>query len=171
MTAYALGSNVIQWFDRNTVSDLLSDTGDPVPDPASDSTLAEFLQAASGQIEGACSVSGLYTPTQLAALTGNALSLLHRLVCTLAMVMLAQRRPEKFSSEYWQDREKWVEDYCDQLRKGQRLFDDPSHTKAEAGLPSVDGPSAIEYQRLNLIPDRTRNYYPSRVSSIPLGRG
>jgi hypothetical protein len=38
----------------------------------------------------------------------------------------------------------------DRLRKGERLF--PSIDAArEAGKPSIDGPSALDYERLNLL--------------------
>ena len=170
MTAYATSADLLDFVDARTVGDLLSDTGDPVTTVgiASDTTLPVLLQAASGQVEAACGTSDLYTPVQLAALTGNSQSLLKQLVCTLALVALVRRRPEKYGSKHWQNIRKETEEYLDRLRDGQRLFDDPS--KREAGLPTIDGPSAMTYQYMNMLPSRVRNYFPSVAQRLPLGR-
>jgi hypothetical protein len=85
--------------------------------------------------------------------------------------MLVQRRFDKLSSEYWTEREKWCEDYLDRLRNGQRLFLASPADLVGAGQPSVDGPTAVEYAYLNLLPDRVENFYPNRGQRLPLGRG
>ena len=61
MTAFALPSDFLNYFDRRTVGELLDDDGTPVVDIASSPILQEFLLAASGQIGAACEVSGLYS--------------------------------------------------------------------------------------------------------------
>jgi hypothetical protein len=169
MAAYATSADLINFADENSVKDLLSDTGTYTGTLSTDTKLTALLQAASGAIEAACGVSELYNPTDLAALAGNSLVLLKELVCQLTMVLLVRRRPEKYGSEYWQAIRKEAEDYLDRLRKGERLFDD-SH-KRLAGLPTIDGPTSIDYQRLNLLPSRTRNFFPSVGQRLPLGRG
>lgn len=168
-TAYATYDDLTAFSDEGTVKDLLSDDGNYAGDPRTDTKLLAIMQAASGQVEAACGVSNLYTPLDLTALTGNTLYLLKLLVCSLGMVSLVRRRPEKYGSEYWQAIRKEAEDYLDRLRRGERLFDDSN--KRAAGLPSVDGPSAIDYQNLNLLPSRTRNFFPSVAQRLPIGRG
>jgi hypothetical protein len=169
MAAYADYNDLIAFSDERTVLDLLSDTGDYVGDASADAKLLTLLAAASGQIEAACGVSDLYKPDDLAIMTGNSLALLKQLVAALTMVALVRRRPEKYGSEYWQSVRTETEEYLDRLRKGERLFDDPA--KRAAGLPTIDGPTAVGYQNLNLLPSRTRNYFPSVAQRLPLGRG
>jgi len=168
MASYATSADLTNFADENTVSDLLSDTGTYTGTLSTDTKLTALLQAASGAIEAACGVSNLYMPTDLAALTGNTLVMLKELTCQLTMVLLVRRRPEKYGSEYWQAIRKEAEDYLDRLRRGERLFDDAN--KRMAGLPTIDGPTAIDYQTLNLIPSRTRNFFPSVGQRLPLGR-
>lgn len=168
MAAYAAYSDMIAFADERTVKDLLSDDGNYAGDPTTDTKLLALLQAASGAVEAAAGYSNLYDPDALAALVGNSQQLLKSLVCQLTMVLLVRRRPEKYGSEYWQAIRKEAEEYLDRLRKGERLFDDS--TKREAGLPSVDGPTAVDYRNLNLIQSRTRNYFPSVGQRLPLGR-
>lgn len=169
MSAYIDYSDLIAYADATTIAELLSDDGTPIEDPATDTKLAALMAAASGQVEAACGVSDLYSPDDLAALSDNALALLQQLVSQLTMIGLVRRRPEKYGSEYWQQARAEVEEFLDRLRKGERLFDDPH--KREAGLPTVDGPSAATYQTLNLLPSRTRNYFPNVAQRLPIGRG
>ena len=168
MASYASAADLVNFADEQTVKDLLSDTGTYTGTLSTDTKLTALLQAASGAVEAACGVSNLYMPTDLAALTGNTQVLLKELVCQLTLVLLVRRRPEKYGNEYWQAIRKEAEDYLDRLRKGERLFDDAN--KRQAGLPTIDGPSAVQYQYLNLIPSRTRNFFPSVGQRLPLGR-
>ena len=169
MAAYADYDDLVAFSDERTILDLLSDTGDYAGDPTTDAKLLVLLSAASGQIEAACGVADLYKPDDLAKLTGNSLALLKQLVAALTMVSLVRRRPEKYGSDYWQAVRAETEEYLDRLRKGERLFDDPA--KRAAGLPTIDGPTALDYNSLNLLPSRTRNYFPSVAQRLPLGRG
>jgi phage gp36-like protein len=167
---YATSSDLIIRYDKQTIADLLSDTGTPVADGnlATDSKLLAILTAASGRVDAAVMVSDNYTSEELAALTGNSLALLKDIVCDLAMVRLLRRRPEKFGDEGTVAAFKEAEEYLDRLRRGERLFDVTSHK--EAGLPTVDGPTANDYANLNLIPDRTKHFYPRRTGRLPIGR-
>ena len=167
-TAYADYQDLIAFSDENTIKDLLSDTGNYAGDPDSDPKLLAIAAAASGQIEAACFVSRLYSSEELTALVGNARALLKQLTCQLMLVGLVRRRPEKFGTEYWQAVRKEAEEYLDRLRKGERLFD--LAPEQAAGLPSVDGPTALDYQRMNLIQSRTRNFFPGVAQRLPLGR-
>jgi len=169
MAAYATADDLTARYDERTIRDLLSDDGTPVTERLTAHTrLTSLLEAASGRVEAASLNAKMYTAVQLAALTGNSLGLLKDIVCDLTMIRLIMRRPEKFSSEQIKDMRESAEMYLEQLRKGERLF--AIDANIDAGLPTIDGPTAVDYERLNLIPDRTRNYYPGRGRSLPIGR-
>ncbi len=166
--AHASPADLTARFDENTIKDLASDTGEPVADITNDQKVLAALADASGRIDGALTVSRMYTAADLAGLTGNSLALLKRIVCSLAMAYLIERRPEKYGGEGVSTAKREAEEYIDRIRKGERLFD--VEVAKDAGLPEVDGPTAADYRDLNLIPDRTRNFYPVRAGRLPLGR-
>ena len=166
--AYASPSDMIDRYDGRTIEDLLSDSGEPIADIASDQKLAALLEAASGRVEAAVLVANHYTLDELTSLSGNSLALLKDIVCDLAMARLLRRRPEKMGGKAVEAITKEAEEYLDRLRNGDRLFDIAAHK--DAGLPTVTGPTAMDYARLNLIPDRTKHFYPSRARRLPLGR-
>lgn len=165
---YADAEDLIARYDEQTVKDLLSDTGEPIADLGGDERLSALLESASGRVEAALLVAKHYNANDLEGLTGNSLALLKDIVCDLTMARLLRRRPEKFGGEAIANVAKEAEDYLDRLRNGDRIFDVPA--RQEAGLPSIDGPTALDYERLNLIPDRTKNFYPVRGRRLPIGR-
>lgn len=171
MAAYATSVDLVARYDEALIQDLCSDSGTPEVALASNAICTAALLSSSGRVEGACTVAGMYTPTQLAALTGNGLGLLKELVCDLAFVRLARRRPGKFADEILGAIVKETEDFLDRLRKGERLFYIEDAGQVEAGQASVDGPTAIDFTRLNLITSRTRNFYPAVAGRLPIGRG
>jgi len=166
--AYANPSDLVARYDERVLKDLASDTGEPGDVAIGNPRVAAALDAASGYVDAAVQVGGIYTPEDLAALTGNSLALLVDLTCELAMVRLMSARLEKYGHEQVEAVRKRCEEYLDRLRNGERLFglDD----QRDAGLPTIDGPRAVDYQRLNLLPDRMRRYYPQRGGRLPLGR-
>ena len=99
--AYASAADLIARIDTQIVGDLITDDDTDTglrerPSQATilDSTvLSTALGDASGLIDAALQNKGLYTPDQLAALTGNALSHLKRITCIVAIAMLFDRRP------------------------------------------------------------------------------
>ncbi len=170
--AYASASDLTARYDTRIIQDLASDTGTAVSSGAlaTDAKVAAALDDASGRIDSALTVARIYSTDDLDDLTGNSLALLKRITCELAMAFLISRRQEKLLDGSVAEVEQKSEDYLDRLRKGERLFGEAESAK-DAGLPSVDGPTAVQYNELNLLPDRTRNFYPSRASRLPLGRG
>jgi len=90
--AYATPTDLSARFDEAIIKDLASDTGDPVDNITTDTKVLAALDDASGRIESACTVSRLYSPDDLAGLTGNTLALLKRITCELAMAYLMGRR-------------------------------------------------------------------------------
>lgn len=157
------------YFDSSVIADLASDTGTPVADIGSDARVLAALAAASGRVESALTVGNQYTPEHLAGLGGNSQALLKELVCGLAMQLMLRRRPGSRHDEQYKPAVEDANEFLDRLRKGERVFGGSVENR-DAGLPSVDGPSTVDYDRLNLIPDRTRHYYPSRAGRLPRGR-
>ncbi len=168
MPSYATPSDLADRFDARTLRDLASDTGEAVADVTSDPHLLVALADASGRVDAAVLVGGIYTTTQLGDLTGNSLALLKRMVCELAMAYMLSRRPERYGAESLSAIHKLAEEYLDRLRTGGRLFD--VDEAIAAGRPTVDGPVVTDYERLNMIPDRTKRFYPHRGSRLPIGR-
>ena len=166
--AYATGSDLVKRVDSNEVKDLASDTGTPVSDVDADANISALLAGASGRVDAACLNAATYTTAQLAALTGNSLELLKDIVSALAMRRLIGRRIGRYANE---NAVKMIEEsqvFLTQMRKGERLFD--VDVVIAATKPTVDGLTVSDYNTQNLIPDRTRNYYPQRGSRLPIGR-
>lgn len=166
--AYATSDDLVKRYDARTLRELASDSAAPVEDLSTDAAVTAALSSASGKINAAVMVSGLYTAAQLAALTGDDLALLVDLTCDLAMARLVGRRPCPDTAEWAAAIVERAEEFLQQLRNGARLFN--VDVAKDAGLPLADGPTAVEYRDLNLIPDRTQNFYPSRASRLPIGR-
>lgn len=168
--AYANALDLTSRFDERVIKDLLSDEGVPVESVAGNLKLDAALGDASGRIDAALLVAGQYSADDLDGLTGNSLALLKRIVCELAMSYLMGRRPEVFGGDRYEALQKSAEDFLERLRRGERLFPSVADN-ITSGLPSVDGPSATEYQTLNLLPDRTKRFFPVRATRLPIGRG
>ena len=168
MSYEVTAEHMTHFFDESIIADLVSDGDDQEPVLATNPKLLTLISAAEGRLESACTVANIYTPDTLAALTDNSLALLREIVCGLTMAALLRRRPGKYSEIA--ERVKETEDYLDRLRKGERVFGGSTEAR-EAGLPQIEGPTIATYERLNLIPDRTRHFYPNRSSRLPIGRG
>tara|TARA_Y100000310_G_scaffold199050_1_gene199033 strand:- start:3960 stop:4466 length:507 start_codon:yes stop_codon:yes gene_type:complete len=168
MASYAAPGDLTDRFDATVIKDLVSDTGEPVDDVTGDDKVLAALADASGRVDAALLTGGLYSTDDLEGFTGNNLALLKRITCELAMAYLLGRRQEKYGDDYFRRINKSAEEYLERLRKGERLFGLPASIRA--GLPNVDGMTAIEYENLNLLPDRTREFYPHRQTRLPIGR-
>jgi len=162
--AYASADDLAIFFDARILQDLVSDTGDPDPVWKTNAKLTTILASASGRIESACTVAQHYLVADLAALTGNSLALLKELTCTIAVALLIARRGGKYSEEY-KEKIAAAEEFLDRLRKGERVFG--IEDNQEAGMIAIEGPTIVTYTKLNLIPDRTKHYYPTREQRMP----
>lgn len=165
--AYADAEQMILRFDQRTLKDLVSDTGEPETDLSTNARMQTALQDASGAIDAACQVGKMYSPDDLADLTGSDRSLLRRICCELSLVYLIENRPEKFKGQY-KDLMQRTEGYLDRFRKGVRVFNIDSNKNA--GVVDHTGLDRFEYAEQNWIPDRMNGYYPARVQRLPLGR-
>lgn len=169
MPSYALPADMINCFDQQILGDVCSDNGIPVSptDLLNDPKMLSALSRASGEVEAALLDGGMYQIADLASLADNAQALLVDTVCCVAMCRLLKRRVSKGTEEL-------LKGVCDDareqlraLRKGEAVFGNT--TNAEQGqLPETTGITTIDVQNLNMIRDRTRNYYPLR--DLPYGR-
>lgn len=161
MASYATPADLVKRYDARDIGDLADDTGNQVAagDLDDDPNVLAALEDASGDIDSALLAGNRYTVAELAALTGNSLSKLKRLTCDIAMAYLLGRRPA-----HDPDRLKAFEERCrsmlERLRKGENVFDITA--VKEAGVIDRGTPSAVDYDRMQLMRDRTRNYYPRR---------
>lgn len=159
--AYASASDLMARYDKNDVLALASDTGVAIEESeaAANDVITAALDDASGDIEAALVHAARYSVADLEGLTGNSLAKLKRLVCARAMYYLLERRPA-WSPERTEQFDKMTRDGLERLRKGENVFNLDEHK--EAGLPSVDGPTTLDFDQLNLLRDRTQNYFPRR---------
>lgn len=166
--SYALPEDFLKRYDARIFGDIVRDDGEQATaaELLSDANLQAALDDASGDIEGACLVGERYTPTQLAALTGNSQSLLIRICCDIAVAFLLRRRP---SSDPDQDirQLELAETHLVRLRRGEQVFFQGDEVDA-AGVPDTTGPTTVQLQSLNTIRRRTNNYYPA--GALPFNR-
>lgn len=167
MAAYADSDDMVARFDERTLKQLCSDDNTPVVSLSGSSKMTAALADASGAINAALQIGNQYRPADLAALTNESLAYLKRLTCEIALSYLIRNRPEKYGKAS-KDIQENVDAILEQFRGGARVFDIDANLAA--GLPTIDGPRTADYERLNLIPDRTRHYYPHRQTRLPIGR-
>lgn len=159
--AYASASDLTARYDARTVGDLAADDSVRVLPGAmaADANITAALDDASGDVEAALVVARRYTVAQLEALTGNSLAKLKRVTCDIAMAYLLGRRPA-FNPDLLGTMREMADGYLDKLASGENVFnlDDPK----DAGLVTIDGPTKLQYNTLNLWRDRTRHTFPRR---------
>lgn len=163
MTAYATPSDMLIHADARDIGDLVADDGQQVSavDLLTNPILLEFLTRSSGDVESALVVGNRYSVDQLENLTGNSKAKLVDLVCDLTVIRLLKRRPGK-DLEQLKLMSEMADVKLDRLRKGENIFD--LTAIRNASVVSVDGPTTLEFQDLNLVRDRIGNrYFPSRV--------
>lgn len=167
--ARATSADMSERYDSRVLKDLASDDGTPVVDLSASTRLSAALEGATGQFEAAVRVGGIYSSDDLDNLSGSALALMKDIICELALLRLVGARVETLGKDTYEAVRKRAEDYLSALRNGERLF--PLDAQVAAGRPSIDGPSSADYDKLNLLPDRVRRYYPQRAGRLPIGRG
>lgn len=177
MASYATPTDLLDRKSAETIGDLVTDSSSTPPDATAlltDDKVQAALDSAAGAIEAALLVAGRYTVDQLAELAAlsiennplnandvryNSRAHLVQMNCDIAMAYLFARKPTMMTDQYKAALE--LQDlYLERLRKGENVFNlqDP----IEAGTPFSVTPTLAEIERLNLIRDTTRNYYPAR---------
>lgn len=161
MAAYCTVQQFLQRKDARDIGDLVTDDGTPVPASAlqSNQNVLTALLDASGDVDAALLNRGKYTREDLENLTGNAAEYLRRIVAEIAMYYLMARRPAA-NPDGFDLYLKMREQYLDSLRRGDDVFG--LDKEIEASQAQVDGPSFLDYQQLNRLPDIVSNYYPQR---------
>lgn len=169
MPRYATPSDMINCFDATILGDVASDSGVTVAqsDLATDQKILSALSRASGEVESACLAGGMYSVSDLSSLADNALAMLTGLVCSLAMCLLLQRRPNKSTAELLEGVCKDARNQLQALRKGEAVFGGTTNA-TDGQLPETTGITTIQVNTLNMWRDQTRNYYPHRT--LPDGR-
>jgi len=161
MAAYVTPAEFLLRKDARDVGDLVSDdetqvaAGDLLTDPV----LLAAIDDASGDIDTALMGGGRYTAADLEGLTGNSLATLRRIASELTMFHLLARRPDR-NPERIEAVAKLKDAYLAPLRRGENVFGLALHI--DAGTVDVHGPTTVQARDLNLVRDRTRNYYPPR---------
>lgn len=169
--AYATAANMMARYDARTLGDLVSDDGVRVPPEhlADNANLTALLADASGAVDAALLQGKRYSTTDLANLSDNSAAYLVSITCTITWAAAWDRRPG-LNEELSERARERAEKILLKLKKGDEIFSvdgDASH--AEAGLPSITGPSRIEIQNLNGLATRVRgHFYPNRI--LPNGR-
>lgn len=163
--SYATANDLIAYFDERVIRDLLSDSGEPVASLTGDAKLTAILSSASGEVDRALTVANQYTASDLANLAGSALDGLKEIVCSLAMGKLLRRRPGSDHEETLKGCVEWAENELEKLRKGQRVFGG-SEAQKEAGAVGISGPTAVRFQQMGLMRDKT-NFFPRRRVYTP----
>lgn len=165
--SYAEPDDLFERFDWREIGEAVSDENNrgTLAELQADSKVLTALSDASGEVESALIVGGNYTVDQLGELSGNSLSRLKHIVCQIAMANIMARRSGG-NLERYETLLKLANETLDRLRKGENILNLPG--KAEAGAPQVGGYSTLQIQNLNLVRDRTRNYFPQR--SLPGNR-
>lgn len=159
--AYATTAQLLERYDYRDIADLVSDTGSPVAQGslATNGNVIAALNDASGEVETALLQGGRYSTDDLAGLTGNSLFHLVRMTSDVAIALLFARRP-LYAFEKYKEARELAEKHLDRLRQGEAVFNLTDMQKSS--VPSVDGPTTVEYQNLNLVRDRVHNHYPRR---------
>src|SRR5687767_14453694 len=142
MSQYATGTDLVTFYDRRRVAELVADDGRPPPPETASQhpVVAAMLLAASDEVLAACGVGKKYTDAELTTLAGQQTGggpLLRQIVCHLAFGLLTGRRglaSDDFGKlvPLW----KWAQGYLDLLRNGDRVFGGVDGV-LDAGLPDT----------------------------------
>lgn len=172
MAAYATAADLIARRDERFVGQLVTDHDEPL-------TTAEILvsdkietalEDASGEVEAAMLAGKRYSVAELSGLTGNSLGLLKRIVCTIAIANLLERRPtiNAEQAKFYFDQ---AQAYLKALRTGENLFNLADLSNVEAAVPDTEGPTSVDYATINFLPDQMIRHFPDRIDRLPLDRG
>jgi phage gp36-like protein len=159
--SYAIPADLILRKNVDLISDLALDDGSKQgsDDLATNAVVLTALSTASGMVDAAILKAQIYTPAELAGLTGTAQDYLKRMVCDIAIAILFARKPA-YSIDDYKAAIELQEMQLTQLRNGEDVFNILANQ--EAGLANYHTPTANEINSLNLIVTQTRNTYPAR---------
>ena len=177
---YATGDDMVTRHDVDVIGDLLQDDRERLDRAlvADHPTLLTLLRDASGEIETSASKGGIYTRDDLVKIADgeygtNQQAFLARVTCWICMALLFERRPaihQELAEAYLERANR----YLIQIQNGDKLFGVPgagdSNDRINAGMPTIDGPTSLEYEDLQLMPDRLPRFFPPQDQRIPIHR-
>lgn len=168
MASYATPADLRSRHDVRVIGDLASDDGRRVHanDIDTNANVLTALADASGAMDAALLQGKRYSKADMEALTGESLSYRKRICCTIAYWYLFERRTWTDDERYETAKDRGRK-ALELLRQGQHVFDIES-TK-EAGLPSITGPTRVQFRDQNLLRDVAWAVYP--VRRLQRGRG
>lgn len=175
MAQFATGADMLIYYDRRRLSELVSDTGSPVPPEqvAANAVLAAMLVAASDEILAAAGVGKKYTESDLNTLSSASTGggpLLRMLTCHLAWGQLVNRRAlaatdQQSLTPMW----KWCQEYLTLVRNGERVFGGVPDV-LDAGLPTTKEMAPTPgLQRPSIVQGASRVFGTGPVVDRPYG--
>ena len=162
MASLATIAQLMERFDYRDIAALAQDAGQEIDIIAlqTDTNVQAALDDASGAMLAALNVTERYSESDLTSLTGSSAKYLARICCEIALAYLWGRRPF-YRIEDRKAAMEASEAHLERLRKGEHVL--AIDANIDATTPSVDGPTTVQYQTLNLVRDRVQNFYPRRA--------
>ena len=165
---YCTAAQFSMFVDTRSISQLLSDSDAPIDVTTftTNTTLALFLQAASGMIESAATAAGAYvidptvTPARndLASLTGNSSAQLAWMVASLTWWLLWSRRPNEAEMPA---QCKMAMEWLDKLRRGERILGIKDVALAGQPLITLDSPTTWDNRATTVT--HARRFFGNRI--------
>jgi phage gp36-like protein len=152
--------DLLDRFDARLLGQLVNDTQTPLdPTQFLSSPVAQAaLDDATGIVYAALFVAYKYTATQIAGVTAESASLLKRLCCDLAIVMLCQRRGWDYLDKF--PMVQLSLEMIQQLRNGERVLDLAANE--QAGLAAASLASLAQQRRIGLVTTEW-HYFPGPI--------
>jgi len=147
--SYATPADILLRFDANLLGMLVNDNSQKLTPMQlqTDSALQAALDDATGIIESALYVAYKYTAAEIATVTAGSVSLLKRLCCDLAIVMLCQRRAYDYADKY--PMLNLTLDLIQKLRYGERVLD--FGPNENAGLSAATKVTLVQQECAGLV--------------------
>lgn len=159
-SAYATPADLLTYHDARSVGQLCNDTDQQLDAAAIalDPVVNGCLDAASGQVEAACTAGGRYRPDDLAALTGVSKRHLVRLVCDLAYYALTARRfPETRPDQLGFAEVAYLA--LERLRLGEHVFGFVETAEAGGGMEPMTTSTTERLYDPRRVVNRARRFF------------
>ena len=162
--SYCSGAQFLVRFDVRTVAECLSDNDVPLDESsvATNTKLVSLLKGSSGKLEAAALLGGKYTPTDLAALTGNMAEWIADIVADLAAPKVLGRRFIEFPD--FAERLKEAEGVLSALAEGRLIFG--LQEVIDAGVMDDTIESADVVEERNMITLQAGRYFGRRANRV-----
>lgn len=175
MAAYATIADLCARFDVRTIGEFVSDDGVELlrTEVLAHPTVEMALEDACGDVDANLRAGGRYTPEQLTSLDDRSRSHLKRVVCTIAMSYLMDRRPALYEEQAEALRTR-AREHLKQLAQGTNVFGlaDDTDPHVAASIPQLSGPTSVEISDRNFLAARMADrHVPSIQESNPRYKG